>query len=374
MSADAALRVVIAGARAGIEPSGTARRAGGPAALLAATAGRLDRLGVPETFQAELRRARRADIAAYRRELAESGTTCAAVSDPAYPAALRDLPDPPLAVFLRGAASAPPPAGRASVAIVGARRPTDAGLRLARRLGSFAAGSGLVVVSGMALGIDGAAHAGALDAGGVTIAVLGCGTDIAYPRSHRGLYARILEVPVWSRPATRHWNPARRVKRRFPARNRLIAALAGTLVVVEARARSGALITADHALDLGRDVVAVPGAAGSSASAGTNGLIKAGAGLVEDEADLAVWLGVDQPVGPEPPADPAVRAVLERLSGRPAFADEIAAAADIGPGSAAALLSRLEIDGWLARDGSGRYTLARSWAPIASPRSTATGR
>jgi DNA processing protein len=144
--------------------------------------------------------------------------------------------------------------------------------------------------------------------------------------------------------------------------------------VVEARARSGALITTDHALDLGRDVVAVPGAAGSSSAAGTNGLIKSGAGLVEDEADLAVWLGVDEPAVPEPPADPAARAVLERLSGRPAYADDIAAAAGIGPGPAAALLSRLEIDGWLARDASGRYTLARSWTPIASQRSTATGR
>ena len=224
-------------------------------------------------------------------------------------------------MFLRGAAAAPLPSERAAVAIVGARRPTDAGLRLARRLGAFAAGSGLAVVSGMALGIDGAAHAGALDAGGFTIAVLGCGTDIAYPRSHRGLYARILEhglavseYPPGTAPAP--W--------RFPARNRLIAALAGTLVVVEARARSGALITADHALDLGRDVVAVPGAAGSSASAGTNGLIKAGAGLVEDEADLAAWLGVDQPEAPQPPADSVAQAVLERLSGRPAYADDVA--------------------------------------------------
>jgi DNA processing protein len=372
MTADAVMRVVIAGARAGTEPSGPARRAGGPEALLAATPRRLDQLGVPGTFQAELRRARGADVEAYRRELAETGTACTTVCEAAYPAALRDLADPPLAVFLRGpGGSVPPPSDRAAVAIVGARRPTDAGLRLARRLGSFAAGSGLAVVSGMALGIDAAAHAGALDAGGLTVAVLGCGTDIAYPHRHRGLYARILEhglavseYPPGTAPAP--W--------RFPARNRLIAALAGTLVVVEARARSGALITADHALDLGRDVVAVPGAAGYSSSAGTNGLIRSGAGLVEDEADLAVWLGVDQPVGPEPPAEPAARDVLDRLSGRPAYADEIAGATGAGPGSTAALLSRLEIDGWLARDTSGRYTLARSWTPTASQRSTATGR
>jgi DNA processing protein len=371
VTSEAIMRVVIAGARAGVEPGATARRAGGPEALLHATARRLDRLGVPAGFQAELRRARSADVAAYLQELAESGTACATVADPTYPAALRDLADPPLAVFLHGAAVAPPPSDRGTVAIVGARRPTDAGLRLARRLGAFAAGSGLAVVSGMALGIDGAAHAGALDAGGLTVAVLGCGTDIAYPRSHRGLYGRIAEhglvvseYPPGTAPAP--W--------RFPARNRLIAALAGTLVVVEARARSGALITADHALDLGRDVVAVPGAAGASSAAGTNGLIKAGAGLVEDEADLAAWLGVDPPQAPPPPADPVAQAVLERLSGRPAYADDVAEAARMGPGSTAALLSRLEIDGWVARDAAGRYTLARSWTQRGGQPSTATGR
>ena len=372
MSADAVMRVVIAAARAGIEPSALARRAGGAEALLAATPKRLDRLGVPESLRGELRQARTADVGTFRQELASSGTTCLTGFDSAYPAGLHDLHDPPLAIFVRGALAPDAlPAGRAAVAIVGARRSSDAGLRLARRLGAFAAGAGVTVVSGMALGIDGAAHAGALDAGGVTVAVLGCGTDVAYPRSHRGLYARILEhgmaiseYPPGTAPAP--W--------RFPARNRLIAALVGTLVIVEARVRSGALITADHALDLGRDVVAVPGAAGSSACAGTNGLIKSGAGLVEDEADLAVWLGIDAPAAPAPPADPGARDVLERLSGRPAYADDIAAAAGLGPGSAAALLSRLEIDGWLARDAAGRYTLARSWTPNAGPPSTATAR
>ena len=259
MSAEAALRIVMAGARAGIEPGGIARRAGGPEKLLAASPERLERLGVPDSFAQELRRARRADVAAFRAELAESGTICATLSDAAYPPALHELHDPPLAVFLRGApADTPLPAPGAAVAIVGARGPTDTGLRIARRLGAFAAGRGVTVVSGMALGIDAAAHGGALDAGGPTIAVLGCGTDIAYPRRHRGLYERILEsglaiseYPPGTAPAP--W--------RFPARNRLIAALAATLVVVEARDRSGALITADHALDLGRDVVAVPGAA-----------------------------------------------------------------------------------------------------------------
>ena len=370
MSAEAALRVVIAGARAGIEPGAIARRAGGPERLLATAPAVLDRLGVPESLARELRRARRAEVGAYRAELAESGTVCATVEELAYPSALRDLHDPPLAVFLSGAlAAAQLPAPGRAVAIVGARRPTDAGLRIARRLGAFAGGGGVTVVSGMALGIDAAAHGGALDADGPTIAVLGCGTDIAYPRRHRGLYQRILEAglvvseyPPGTAPAP--W--------RFPARNRLIAALAGTLVVVEARARSGALITADHALDLGRDVVAVPGAAGSSAAAGTNGLIKAGAGLVEDEADLAVWLGIEEPAPHPAPTGDDARALLDRLSAAPAFPDEVA-----GPGGAgrtAALLSRLEVEGWLVRDPAGRYTLARAWTPTASPPSTATAR
>jgi DNA processing protein len=368
MSADAVVRVVIAAARAGIEPSALTRRAGGAEALLAARPKRLDRLGVPETMRDELRRARTADTDAFRAGLAASGTICLTGFDPAYPPGLHDLHDPPLAVFLRGARARRLLDGPA-VAIVGARRASDSGLRLARRLGGFAAGAGVTVVSGMALGIDGAAHAGALDAGGPTVAVLGCGTDIAYPRSHRGLYARILEHGL----AVSEYPPATApAPWRFPARNRLIAALSQTVVIVEARVRSGALITADHALDLGRDVVAVPGTAGSSACAGTNGLIKSGAGLVEDEADLAVWLGIDAPAAPAPPADPAARQVLERLSGRPAHADDIATAAGLGPGSAAALLSRLEIEGWLVRDAGGRYTLARSWTPSAGPPSTAT--
>jgi DNA processing protein len=372
MSAEAIVRVVIAAARAGVEPAAVVRRAGGAAALLAAGSKRLDALGVPATLQGELRRARDADVGEYRRGLADSGTLCVTVAEPAYPAGLRHLPDPPLAVFLRGyLAQFPAQADRPAVAIVGARRPSDAGLRLARRLGAFAAGSGLAVVSGMALGIDAAAHGGALDAGGVTVAVLGCGTDIAYPRRHRGLYERILdrglavsEYPPGTAPAP--W--------RFPARNRLIAALAGTLVVVEARARSGALITADHALDIGRDVVAVPGTAGAAAVAGTNGLIKAGAGLVEDEADLAAWLGVDPPRGPDPPSHPQSLVLLGALADGAAYPDDLAATANLGPGSTAAVLSRLELDGWVARDGAGRYTLARRWQATGLRPSTATGR
>jgi DNA processing protein len=151
--------------------------------------------------------------------------------------------------------------------------------------------------------------------------------------------------------------------RRFPARNRLIAALAGAVLVVEARVRSGALITADHALDLGRDVLAVPGWAGSPAAAGTNGLLKAGAGMVEDEDDLAAWLGLDPPSKAAPPAADA--ALVEAAAGGPAHVEELAERLGRPAEELAAALSRLELDGWVGRDESGRYLALRASAPAA---------
>ena len=176
------------------------------------------------------------------------------------------------------------------LAAVGSRTAGEPGLALARRLCRAAAAAGALVVSGLALGIDAAAHEGALDAAEPTVAVLGCGADVAYPPRNRALHGRVIEqglvvseYPAGTEPAP--W--------RFPARNRLIAALADVVLVVEARRRSGALITADHALDLGRDVLAVPGWPGFEGAAGTNALLKAGAGLIEDEADLLGWLGLE---------------------------------------------------------------------------------
>jgi DNA processing protein len=288
---------------------------------------------------------------------------CVARSDPAYPAPLLELADPPLAVFAAGAAAGPPPAipGRA-LAIVGARRAGAPALALARRLAAFAAGSGVCVVSGLALGVDAAGHQGALDAGGQTVAVLGCGPDVAYPRTNAGVHRRILETglvlaeyPPGTPPAP--W--------RFPARNRLIAALAVAVLVVEARARSGALITADHALDLGRDVLAVPGWAGSPAAAGTNGLLKAGAGMIENEEDLAAWLGLEPPSTVAPPAADA--ALIEAAAGGPAHVEELAERLGTPAAELAAALSRLELDGWIGRDETGRYLAIRSW-PAGHPR------
>jgi DNA processing protein len=153
-------------------------------------------------------------------------------------------------------------------------------------------------------------------------------------------------------------NPASRFNRRFPARNRLIAALAEAVLVVEARARSGALITADHALDLGRDVLAVPGWAGSPAAAGTNGLLKAGAGMIENEDDLAAWLGLHPPAKASPPTEDA--ALVEATAAGPVHIEELADRLARPAHELAAALSRLELDGWIGRDGAGRYLAIRA--------------
>ena len=351
MSAVDELRVVLAGAASGVDPGRLARRHGA-AALLRAAPTALERMGALPALIDALRLARESDIGAYRRELQARGISCLAVSEPGYPARLRELHDPPLALFTLGPGTSALDWPAASAAIVGSRRAAEGGLRLAARLAGGLAEAGGLVVSGLALGIDAAAHEGALDAGGTTVAVLGCGVDVPYPRRNRGIYARIAEAglviseyPPGTPPAP--W--------RFPARNRLIAALADVTVVVEARARSGALITADHALDLGRDVLAVPGSPGIASAAGANALLKAGAGLIEGPEDLCTWLGLEPPAAPELPADGPDRRLLEALGEGPAHPDALSAALGVPAGTVVAGLARLELDGRVARDGQGRW-------------------
>jgi DNA processing protein len=214
--------------------------------------------------------------------------------DPRYPAALTELPDAPAVLHVAGdverfltlvAASQP------AVAVVGARRASSYGLEVARGLGRGLAAADVTVVSGMALGIDAAAHVGALEAGASTVAVLAAGAERAYPPSKHRVYreirrrgAVVSELPPGS--AVRRWC--------FPARNRLIAALAGLTVVVEAMERSGSLITAEFARDLGRDVGAVPGQVTSPLARGPNALLADGAHVIrnpEDALDLACGVG-----------------------------------------------------------------------------------
>ncbi|MFW6181928.1 MAG: DNA-processing protein DprA [Spirochaetota bacterium] len=237
----------------------------------------------------------RLDAAAAGREVERMLRRCRAcgihpvtVDSPHYPSLLREIPDPPLVLFARGRLELLE-AGPA-VALVGSRRPSNFSVNLAYSIARDLAGAGVVVVSGLAAGIDGYAHRGALDGGGGTVAVLGNGIDVVYPRSARDLYARVgeeglllSEFPLGARPLRHH----------FPLRNRIISGLARGTVVVEASRRSGALITAQAALDQGREVMALPGRAGSEAFQGNNLLIKQGACLVEDAADIGEVLRVD---------------------------------------------------------------------------------
>ena len=282
--------------------------------------------------------------------------THVARDDPRYPARLLDLADPPVTLYVRDPVL--PEALSALlqspiVAIVGSRNASAAGIAFATRLAGELAASGVGVVSGLARGIDAGAHQGALDRGGRTVAVLGCGIDRDYPSATIPLARRITtdgailsEYPPGTPPAPF----------RFPERNRIVAALADATIVIEAAARSGALITARLALDLGRDVLAVPGAPWSSGAEGTNLLLKDGALPLTCAADALVAVGVDPgSVRTDDPAvDGSARKVLAALRREPASADVLAARCGLTSSAAAALIAELELKGLLVRDLDGR--------------------
>jgi DNA processing protein len=276
----------------------------------------------------------------------------------AHPDALSDLGDAPPALFGRGA---PELLGDLdlgdTVTVVGSRRPSRYGLEVARTLARELASAGLAVVSGMAMGIDSAVHEGALEAGGRTVAVLGNGVDIAYPPRSRRLYGEIVErgVVIGELPPG---TPARRWT--FPARNRIMAALAAMTIVVEARERSGSLITAGMAEDLNREVGAVPGRVGASLAAGTNGLLRDGAHLIrggQDVLDALLGPGADGlPRAPAGPAlEPELSSILDWIERGASSADAIARASQIEPEVLAGALVRLELTGYVRTDSFGRY-------------------
>jgi DNA processing protein len=283
-----------------------------------------------------------------------------------YPASLRDADDAPWALIGRGNPEfldglEPYEA----VTIVGARRATSYGREIARDLGRELASAGMVVVSGLAFGIDGCAHRGALDAGR-TIAVLGCGPDIAYPGSHRSLWRRICETGLVLSELPPGATPWRWT---FPARNRIMAALAGMTVVVEAAARSGSLITTDLAADLGRDLGAVPGPVTSRASAGPNGLLASGAHVIRDAQDvLDAMLGpgrraIDRS-GPDLDAD--LEAALAAVEAGESSCDGVAIATGLPGPAAAAALARLELMGYVTCTHMGTYLRTSASSPRGS--------
>lgn len=268
-------------------------------------------------------------------------------SDPRYPARLLDLCDPPPLLFARGRLEL---LERPALAIVGSRRPTTYGRDAARALAAGVSGAGVVVVSGMARGIDGEAHGASLDGG--TIGVLGCGIDVVYPREHARLIEEVAsrglllsEFPPGAAPLRYH----------FPQRNRLIAALSLGVLVVEASRASGSLITVEHALDLGREVFAVPGPIGRETSAGSNELIRDGATMVLGVGDILSTLGLPAPATETPPegapesVSPAIRGEALRLwqvlDDEPRHADELAAVCGLDAATTLVRLLELELGG-----------------------------
>jgi DNA processing protein len=276
--------------------------------------------------------------------------------DPYYPPLLAAIPDPPVVLWVRGQCGV---LGRLSVAIVGSRIASDHGLQVAEKLARDLATLGIVVVSGLARGVDSAAHRGALLSSGATVAVFGCGVDIVYPHEHRALAEDVLagcgalvsEFPPGQRPLAWH----------FPLRNRIISGLSSGVVVVEASERSGSLITADCALEQGREVMAVPGNVLSGRSRGAHALLKAGAAVVETAEDVMDALGLlnrtcrlEAPPGQaKKGADDIVLANL--VEGEPCDIERLAVLCKLPVESLLARLAELELEGQVRRVGGGRF-------------------
>ncbi|NQW03231.1 MAG: DNA-protecting protein DprA [Acidobacteria bacterium] len=279
-----------------------------------------------------------------------TGLRVLAVGTPEYPARLTEIVDPPIVLWALGAAD---PDARC-VAIVGSRRATPSGLLVARQLAQNLAAANWTVVSGMALGVDGAAHEAALAAGGPTIAVLGCGADVVYPREHRSLARRIAEhgVILSEFPpgtAPRPWH--------FPLRNRIISGLAQAVVVVEASERSGSLITARLAMEQGRDVLAVPGSVVSGRYRGCHALIRDGARLVETVDDILDELEGVSRLRHERIANLSEISELEEAMavGEPYGVDDLARITGRAAGTLLAELGVLEVQGKISRAGGGNF-------------------
>jgi DNA processing protein len=303
---------------------------------------------------------------------ARAGARLLCWGEPDYPEALAAIDDPPVVLTVLGDVAL---LSRPAVALVGARNASLAGRRLAEAMARELAGAGLTVASGLARGIDGAAHAGAL-AVGRTVAVMAGGADVVYPPEHRDLHRRIAvggavvaEMPLGSEPQARH----------FPRRNRVISGLSRGVVVIEAALRSGSLITARMALEQGREVMAVPGSPLDARARGCNRLIKQGATLVEEAADVLAQLGTPLPAGtgapisqpaswpeparaglaagPEVPVERAHDLILMNLSATPVLIDELVRACQLSPAAVSAALLELELAGRIQRHPGGQISL-----------------
>jgi DNA processing protein len=261
-----------------------------------------------------------------------------------YPSLLTEIPNPPDVLWVRGDLSI---CDKTVVAVVGARTASREGVAAAEVVAGDLARAGIVIVSGLARGVDAAAHAGALDAGGTTIAVLGTGLDVVYPPENEALFERIsrcglvmTEFPLGTPPFPGN----------FPKRNRIISGLSRAVLVVEAAEKSGSLITARLAADQGRDVMAMPGLTAGGRNRGAHALLRDGAKLVESAVDILQELGIGHAGG----------ALAESPETVEFTVDDIAAELKISPGDALARLLEWELTGEIRRIGSGRFVRSRS--------------
>ena len=315
-----------------------------------------------------LRRLRqRTSPRAMARDLEQRGIEPITLLDDAYPANLRQVADPPPVLFVRGRLD---PSDTRAVALIGTRRATSYGQVVADRLARDLAAAGVTVVSGLARGVDTSAHRASVGAGGRTLAVLGNGLDQVYPPENTELARQIIEQNAGA--VVSEFAPGVRPDAvNFPRRNRIISGLSLATVIVEAGQRSGALITADFALEQGREVLAVPGSIFGPMSVGSNQLLRQGATPVTCADDILEAIGMAEAIGAAPtePRQPALAhhvpelpaseaRVWEVLSGEPRHADELARTLRLSSGEVAATLAMLELKGLARQVGSMLYTRA----------------
>jgi DNA processing protein len=277
------------------------------------------------------------------------GNAVVTLADDDYPRPLLEIPDPPAILYLRGRCEL---LARPSLAVVGSRNATPQGLSNAEQFARSFSAAGLTIVSGLALGVDAAAHRGGLDRAGSTIAVLGTGADILYPQRNRALGERIAreglivsEFPLGTPPHGSN----------FPRRNRIISGLARGCLVVEAALASGSLITARLAAEQGREVFAIPGSIHSPHAKGCHALIKQGAKLVESAQDLLQELGMDGIEATPVVANPVLAGLLVHLGYDPCDTDTLCARSGLTAAAVSAMLLQLELDGKVASLPGGQY-------------------
>lgn len=326
---------------------------GNPQAVLSASRAALARQ-VPDALAAEIRRGVSDDaLAAVSTWLEDPANHVVTLADTHYPQLLLQLPDPPPLIYLKGR---PELLARPALAIVGSRNATAQGVVDAEAFARTLSDAGLTIVSGLALGIDAAAHRGGLAGASSSVAVLGTGADLVYPARNRALAhelaargALISEFPLGTRPLAGN----------FPRRNRLISGLALGCLVVEAAAESGSLITARLAGEQGREVFAVPGSIHSPLSKGCHALIKQGARMVESAQDILEELRFpppreSPPAESAPASDARARRLLDALGDAPCDRDTLAARSGLTPAEIGALLTQLELEGLVAALPGGR--------------------